>query len=1554
MTSSFRRSMSAPTVVGQQRDAVAMEHAGVIRQEQEYLASVFCYHNRQRAWQTAEHVSGEQAPEFPPKVTAHGQRLCDGGGTEAGGAEVRAVAVTTLRDVSLQTDAALMSPEAALARSVDIENAFMRYVVTLSLARARLRDSRMRARVAFLQDMRSLQQMYSDYLLASCRCHVLTQRAPPSVAVIAASAPDVSAAAAAKRRHRRVPRRQAAMRSRSFELGEMKRRNSYWGRVKDAFSRRDRDVADRFFFRDDDAPVAPSIDARRRKSLRLDSDRQGALDRLDVSSADSDLSDSESGVFRQESFRHVMGSGKKEPSSSAPCSPPPNQTGFDDAPDFEHLLQPASGSEFGSNEKERAALEMLKGMDQDYMRKMEQWKKMKTADASGGSSASRKSPKRTESEKNALPAGLDLADLSSVRERPIDGAMRGSQSEGDLLDAGSTLATIERKGSGKLSRKGSQKVERKGSKKIAKTKEEKEKERQEKEKAKLEKHREKELLRMSREQLKLDKEKERLQKERLKTLEKEACLELKKDILKEETSVPQQRHSHKPKAAITVATEAGERRFEGISDRFAKDLRKWEEKRRVAPEESTLVLLKERKMTATRAPSRVRTESESSSSSRDLLAPERVGGATTEAEIGHEGAPVRARRPANVENRRSLNVDSGDGGATGGGDPKRESVTSDYQSLSPASPNLITSSATTGGAIYWYDGNELSDSELAVIASAFEPIRTEHLFDMATSFTSDASPTRNSVDFEVAGVARSLSLLEELREKNDENERLRAEVRVLQERVRRDQEKEQERVDILRGVKLMRVTADNAMLEQTLADLRTEVERLQLYGRRLTLEKGILQTSVLQQAEREEGERSRLMHEITTLRSSNLHLLSQQLTKDGELNSRFEVMLKHADDVATVYNYAMHLQEKEKDTDLRAFTRNQSYRRFMHLVQHPHKGKVTKYFDAAQYEFEHGVMESTDVTAKLPLDDVLRLYATRQGTEVDPRMRALSQSEGELHMKARLHRWPAADQSPTRSHDNLSDISSASKAKCVQQTKPAPPAGLKLQIYTACSSSSSAAVAGAAKSPAPVAMTTASDSDSTPTAAPPSFSYPALEGLVHTFATLGEEQAHAVDAPDLRQGAQLLSEAIRQETQRAVARFVGSESKARFYVADDPATPPGGVPDSSMIETTMAGVPTVATTTPPGGCPDSSMIETTMAGVPTVATTTCRVAAIDGGEEGAREGQSEPTCGQLSAPQVAAMRQEQGKILESSSSLEEVIDYVKGLIQQNGDEQQTISESAAELPSVHQGELDSMLPDPETQFASFPRRKKEAQRDQQPMGTLQAKQQQQQQPIRKSFEDAPLTIVLDEPPIRKMREKKQPTTVADPAAAAAAAAAPAAAATAAAAAASLPGESATDHTIEKEAAAIEESGVERRGLQEERGEQEEGIYSSLNDVLLIVRQMTAAFASGELPKSPETRRSHVTKGSYLIGHLTGSPDLEKSSSSSPSCGGATGGSVAVPPRYTAVMSESESTATDGSTTETPVFQRRRKLPSPRTSPKSIIMLFVFKLALTRVPYDLIV
>lgn len=56
---------------------------------------------------------------------------------------------------------------------------------------------------------------------------------------------------------------------------------------------------------------------------------------------------------------------------------------------------------------------------------------------------------------------------------------------------------------------------------------------------------------------------------------------------------------------------------------------------------------------------------------------------------------------------------------------------------------------------------------------------------------------------------------------------------------------EQERVDILRGVQLIRVTADNKILEKTLTDLRTEIERLQLYGRRLTLEKGILQVGIV-------------------------------------------------------------------------------------------------------------------------------------------------------------------------------------------------------------------------------------------------------------------------------------------------------------------------------------------------------------------------------------------------------------------------------------------------------------------------------------------------------------------------------------------------------------------------------------------------------------------------------------------------------------------------------------------------------------------------------------
>lgn len=274
---------------------------------------------------------------------------------------------------------------------------------------------------------------------------------------------------------------------------------------------------------------------------------------------------------------------------------------------------------------------------------------------------------------------------------------------------------------------------------------------------------------------------------RLKTLEKEARLELKKEILKEDTTMTaKSSHSYKPKAAITVATEAGERRFEGISDQFAKDLRKWEEKRRVPPEESTLALLKERK-TIPRITSRIRTESESSSSSRDLLSEKSEQ--RTSRDLESEEPAVKEYSEADKDSdakQKSLRLRQTEHRPleVTAADPKRESVTSDYQSLSPASPDHTSDHSAP--PVYFYDGNELSESEMGIIASAFEPIRMDQLFDMTNSFQSDVSPSQYS---EGDKVTTKEILLEELREHKNENEQLRADVRVLQGQLKRDQER---------------------------------------------------------------------------------------------------------------------------------------------------------------------------------------------------------------------------------------------------------------------------------------------------------------------------------------------------------------------------------------------------------------------------------------------------------------------------------------------------------------------------------------------------------------------------------------------------------------------------------------------------------------------------------------------------------------------------------------------------------------------------------------------
>lgn len=283
--------------------------------------------------------------------------------------DVQMLEITTLRDVSLQTEAAL-SLEHVLARSVEIENTFMEYIMSLQhgsmqrvetpptsstssginqlvnlsrlvnqLAMMRLRNYRMKQKIEFLQDMRDLQKMYSDYLLASCKCKLTThRRAAPAVGIIPASMPnmydnrqqkgmespqvstrDGKEMTSSMKKRRRVLRKKA-VRSRSFELGDMKNKPSYWIRVKEAFSRRDHDVVDRFLqegpaeeFRTSIGRKSPRLSgmieleageighARRRSRPSLDSEHASAADLINISS-DSETSEG-GGVFRNESFK---------------------------------------------------------------------------------------------------------------------------------------------------------------------------------------------------------------------------------------------------------------------------------------------------------------------------------------------------------------------------------------------------------------------------------------------------------------------------------------------------------------------------------------------------------------------------------------------------------------------------------------------------------------------------------------------------------------------------------------------------------------------------------------------------------------------------------------------------------------------------------------------------------------------------------------------------------------------------------------------------------------------------------------------------------------------------------------------------------------------------------------------------------------------------------------------------------------------------------------------------------------------------------------------------
>ncbi|KAG1659559.1 hypothetical protein GQR58_022511 [Nymphon striatum] len=97
------------------------------------------------------------------------------------------------------------------------------------------------------------------------------------------------------------------------------------------------------------------------------------------------------------------------------------------------------------------------------------------------------------------------------------------------------------------------------------------------------KDKEKALQWVEKELQKIDKEKQRLSKERQKFQERESRLEkLKGSMLQPQT---------KDNQDIFIKTAAGEFRFEGISKNFTKKLYEWEEKKGVVPELSTFALL---------------------------------------------------------------------------------------------------------------------------------------------------------------------------------------------------------------------------------------------------------------------------------------------------------------------------------------------------------------------------------------------------------------------------------------------------------------------------------------------------------------------------------------------------------------------------------------------------------------------------------------------------------------------------------------------------------------------------------------------------------------------------------------------------------------------------------------------------------------------------------------------------------------------------------------------------------------------------------------------------
>lgn len=176
---------------------------------------------------------------------------------------------------------------------------------------------------------------------------------------------------------------------------------------------------------------------------------------------------------------------------------------------------------------------------------------------------------------------------------------------------------------------------------------------------------------------------------------------------------------------------------------------------------------------------------------------------------------------------------------------------------------------------------------------------------------------------------------------------------------------------------------------------------------------------------------------------------------------------------------------------------------------------------------------------------------------------------------------------------------------------------------------------------------------------------------MQTFSTLNEEQFSPSATPtmekDLSVAAagsalelQTLSEAIREETQRAVARFVGNESKG-YYVPvdeDDLALDEPEQRNSALLRTDSKDLLSVNLQTVKTmdrslhQAVANSTVKVSDAIIPTVPTTTIQVT---------KEVPEQPTLPQQQVSRLTC--EEEGKdnigFTESTSSLEGVIGYVK-------------------------------------------------------------------------------------------------------------------------------------------------------------------------------------------------------------------------------------------------------------------------------------------------------